>query len=253
MLDEEKIAAYHVLLPSFICSLFVPRKSPVACAVQKLEILADLQRELQSKVDGLLQEAPGSSVAAARQANTQNGATESTQLVACQDYTQNGATEGAQVVARRADTQNGTTEDAPVVALQGHTQNGATEGAQVAALSNSSTNGTGEGAQAAALPKYRRHRAGQGARARLAATEAGTRRKVPANTHCAAADGAVAVVEEPSSCEASPGPTRQHVQRCGKQVHQQQAAETLLSRLEDMSQPKWDNRQVAAKQRLRGR
>ena len=56
VLEEEETAAYHVLLASFICSLCVPRKSPVACAVQKLEILVDLQRELQSKVDGLLQE-----------------------------------------------------------------------------------------------------------------------------------------------------------------------------------------------------
>ena len=46
--EEEETAAYHVLLASFICSLFVPRKSPLLCAVQKLEILVDSQRELHS-------------------------------------------------------------------------------------------------------------------------------------------------------------------------------------------------------------
>ena len=100
-LEEEETAAYHVLLASFIRSLFVPRKSPVACPVQKLEILVTSQRELHSKVDRLLQEASGSSVAAARQGDTQNGANESAQVFARRADTQNGATEGAQAVARR--------------------------------------------------------------------------------------------------------------------------------------------------------
>ena len=78
-LEEEETAAYHVLLASFIRSLYVPRQSPVACAVQKL---ITSQRELHIKVDRLLQEASGSSVAAARQGDTQNGATERAQVVA---------------------------------------------------------------------------------------------------------------------------------------------------------------------------
>ena len=235
-LEEEETAAYHVLLASFIRSLFVPRKSPFVCAVQKLEILVDSQRELHKKVDRLLQEASGSSVAAARQADAQTG-----------------ATEGAQVVARRADTQNGATEGAQVVARRADTHNGAAEGAQVAALRNYSANGAGEGAQGAGLPKYRQHGANHGAKAKPAATEARTRRSVRASAHCAADAGAVAVVDTPSSCEASPGPTKQRDKRGGKQVRQQQAAKTLLALLEDMSQPKWDNGQGAAKQRLRGR
>ena len=40
-LEEEETAAYHVPLASFIRLLFVPRKSPFVCAVQKLEILVD--------------------------------------------------------------------------------------------------------------------------------------------------------------------------------------------------------------------
>ena len=135
-LEEEETAAYHVLLGNFIRSLFVPHKSPFSCAVQKLDILVDSQRELHNKVDRLLQEASGSSVAAARQADAQTG-----------------ATEGAQVVARRADTQNGATEGAQVVARQADTHNGATEGAQVVALRNYSASGAGEGAQGAGLPK----------------------------------------------------------------------------------------------------
>ena len=217
-LEEEESAAYHVLLASFIRSLSVPRKTPFACAVQKLEILVDSQRELHNKVDRLLQETSGSSVAAARQADAQNG-----------------ATEGAQVVARRADTHNG-----------------AAEGAQVAALRNYSANGAGEGAQGAGLPKYRQHGANHSAKAKPAATEARTRRNVRASMHCAVDEGAVAVVDTPSSCEASPWPTKKRGKRGGKQVSQQQAVKTLLALLEDMSQPKWDNGQGAAKERLRG-
>ena len=70
---------------------------------------------------------------------------------------------------------------------------------------------------------------------------------------CAADEGAVALVDTPSSCEASPGPTKECGKRGGKQVRQQQAAKTLLALLDDMSQPNWDNGQGAAKQRLRGR
>ena len=235
-LEEEETAAYHVLLASFIRSLFVPRKSPFVCAVQKLEILVDSQCELHNKVDRLLQEASGSSVAAARQADAQTG-----------------ATEGAQVVARRADTQNGETEGAQVVARREDTHNGATEGAQVAALRNYSAKGAGEGAQGAGLPNYRQHGANHGAKAKPAATEARTRMNVRASAHCAADEGAVAVVDTPRSCEASPGPTKQRGKCGGKQVRQQQAAKTLLALLEDSSQPKWDNGQGAAKQKLRGR
>uniref|UniRef100_A0A6T2C0D5 Uncharacterized protein n=1 Tax=Eutreptiella gymnastica TaxID=73025 RepID=A0A6T2C0D5_9EUGL len=43
-LEEEETATYHVLLASFIRSLFVPRKCPFVCAVQKLEIVVDSQR-----------------------------------------------------------------------------------------------------------------------------------------------------------------------------------------------------------------
>ena len=221
-LEEEETAAYHVLLASFIRSLLVPCKSPFVCAVQKLEILVDSQRELHNKVDRLLQEASGSSVAAARQADAQTGATEGAQVVARRADTQNGATEGAKVVARRADTQNGATEGAQVVAWRADTQNGATEGAQVAALRNYSANGAGEGAQGAGLPKYRQHGANHSSKAKPAATEARTRRNVRASAHCAADEGAVAVNDTPSSCDASPRATKERGKRGGKQVRQQQ-------------------------------
>ena len=94
-LGEEETAAYHVLLASFVRSLFVPRKSPVTCAVQKFDIPVNSGRELHSKVERLLQEASGSSVAAARQGDTPSGATEDAQVVARRADTQNGATKGA--------------------------------------------------------------------------------------------------------------------------------------------------------------
>ena len=89
-------------------------------------------------------------------------------------------------------------------ALQGDTQSGATECAQRAA-------------QQRDTPR--------------------TQVNVHAYSQCAAADGAVAGIETPSSCKSTPGPTRQRGKRGGRRVRQKQAAKTLLALLEDMSQP----------------
>ena len=88
-----------------------------------------------------------------------------------------------------------------------------------AALRNYSTNGSGEGVQGAALPKYRPHGAGEVVKVKPAAKEARTRRNARARAHSAAAEGAMVVVDTPSSCEASPEPTKQRGKRGGRQVH----------------------------------
>ena len=147
----------HGLLVSFIRSLFVPHRTDAACAVQKLEDIASLQRALHSKVDPLLQAADTLGMAAALQGDTQNGANQCAQRAALQGDTQNVAKQCTQAAA-----------------LQGGTQNGAIECAQGAAQQRDTP---------------------------------GTQVNVHAYSQCAAADGAMAGIETPSSCKSSPGPT----------------------------------------------
>ena len=123
--------------------------------------------------------------------------------------------------ALQGDTQNGANECAQCAALQGDTQNVANECTQGAALQGDTQNGATECAQGAAQQRDTPR----------------TQVNVHAYSQCAAADGAVAGIETPSSCKSTPGPTRQRGKRGGRRVRQQQAAKTLLALLEDMSQP----------------
>ena len=85
-------------------------------------------------------------------------------------------------------------------ALQGDTQHGANECAQRAALQGDTQNGATEYAQGAAQQTDTPR----------------TQVNMHAYSQCAAADGAVAWVETPSSCKSTPGPTRQRGKRGGR-------------------------------------
>ena len=128
--------------------------------------------------------------------------------------------------ALQGDIQNGANECAPRAALQGDTQNVANECTQGAALQGDTQSGATECAQSAAQQRDTPR----------------TQVNLHAYSQCAAADGAVAGIDTPSSCKSTPGPTRQRGKRCSRRVRQQQAAKTLLALLKDMSQPQanWD-------------
>ena len=84
-------------------------------------------------------------------------------------------------------------------ALQGDTQNVANECTQGAALQGDTQNGATKCAQGAAQQR----------------DTPPTQVNVRTYSQCAAADGAVAGIETPSSCKSTPGPTRQHGKRGG--------------------------------------